>query len=85
MDECEPLASGAAAVIRTAYGQQQVKELGKAGEIDQPPDLSKDQMKSLFNKLTERAEVGRCRLTPSNPRSKRLELSASNHNMKNRI
>jgi len=36
-----------------AWGQQQVKELGKAGEMEQPPDLSK---------------VGGCNLKAWNPR-----------------
>jgi hypothetical protein len=44
------------ATIRTAWGQKRVRELAKRGEIEQPPDVSKEDLKSMFNKLQKRTE-----------------------------
>jgi len=51
-----PRATDAVAAIRTAWGQKRVRELGLAGELDQP-DVTKDDLKRMFERLHKRSEV----------------------------
>ena len=50
-----PHATDAVATIRTAWGQKRVKELTKEGELDQP-NVTKEDIKSMFNRLQDRAK-----------------------------
>jgi hypothetical protein len=62
VDECKPLLSGQLAGLDFKFRDPEAK-------------FDRGRVKGVVAKLMQ-VKVGRCRLTLSNPRSKRLELSA---------